>query len=517
MAELTVPQVDFSSLGQLPAIYKQGQADAVRQQTLASLGQGGQADAAALLRSGDLSLAQLGMTMQQREAEAARQAAQDARQASRDKVTDSHWAASHALARRSADRADEGPVEQAGYRAQVAQKYGIDPNTPEGRAFVVSGKLPESLAGGGEIATASQRAQNASAYGIERGTPEFKAYVLTGKLPDSVANGGNPEVGLNPAYGTTADGRVGAVQFSKTGKAVQTQLPDGFSLSKEPIRVDAGTHVNLVDPITRQVVGTLPKNVAAAEAEKEKGSAQGIAEVALPQVLANSEQILKVIDQVDKHPGKQYGLGMWSKAPTIPGTPQADFRAAAAQLKGQTFLQAYQSLKGGGAITDTEGAKGENALARMDQAQSPESYDAALKDFRQVIQGGMDRARAKARGTATPAAPAADTSGAVYDAARAAIDKGAPRDAVIKRLRDNGHDPAKLERRSDIDNGQVMSDADPEPIRAGQQYAQGSPIQMRPNGNGTVSVINIRTGQVLYTGTPSGAANAQASAAGRMR
>lgn len=37
-----------------------------------------------------------------------------------------------------------------------------------------------------------------------------------------------------------------------------------------------------------------------------------------------------------------------------------------------------------------------------------------------------------------------DTSGAVYDSARAAIAKGAPRDAVMKRLRDNGHDPARL-------------------------------------------------------------------------
>jgi hypothetical protein len=107
MAELTVPQVDFSSLGQLPAIYKQGQADAVRQQTLASLGQGGTADAAALLRSGDLSLAQLGMTIQQREAEAKRQASQDARQAARDAVGDKHWAASYELQKQAAARAGE--------------------------------------------------------------------------------------------------------------------------------------------------------------------------------------------------------------------------------------------------------------------------------------------------------------------------------------------------------------------------------------------------------------------------
>lgn len=69
MSELTVPQVDFSSLGQLPAIWKQGQQDAMRQQTLASLGQGGAVDANTLLRSGDLSLAQLGIGLQNRQAD----------------------------------------------------------------------------------------------------------------------------------------------------------------------------------------------------------------------------------------------------------------------------------------------------------------------------------------------------------------------------------------------------------------------------------------------------------------
>lgn len=65
--------------------------------------------------------------------------------------------------------------------------------------------------------------------------------------------------------------------------------------------------------------------------------------------------------------------------------------------------------------------------------------------------------------------------------------------------------------------GQVMSDAMPDPVRAGAQYAQSSPFQMRPIGGGQVQVINIRTGQVVYTGSAAGAANAQASSAGQAR
>lgn len=68
MAELSVPRMDFTSLGQLPQVYRQAQAAELRKRTLANLGQGGQADAATLMQSGDLSLAQIGMNLQQQQA-----------------------------------------------------------------------------------------------------------------------------------------------------------------------------------------------------------------------------------------------------------------------------------------------------------------------------------------------------------------------------------------------------------------------------------------------------------------
>lgn len=115
VAPLQIPQsaqafsggVDFSPLANLGNVYKQAQADAVKQQTLASLGQGGQADAAALLKSGDISLAQLGVALRNRQEDQARQAAQDARQAGRDTVSDQHWAASYKLQEKAVNRADE--------------------------------------------------------------------------------------------------------------------------------------------------------------------------------------------------------------------------------------------------------------------------------------------------------------------------------------------------------------------------------------------------------------------------
>lgn len=357
----TPQSLDFSSLANLGQVYKQAAADTARRETLAQLGQGDKIDPRVLLSSGDMSLANLGVQIQNRQQEQERQARLDERQLSRDAVDDNFRRQSLALQQRAAARADEGPVEKAAARARVASQYGLQP-----------------------------------------GTPEHKAFVLTGKLPD--AEGANA-ASLTPVYGVGPDGKPAMVQPTKSGVAVQTKLPEGFQISRDPIRVDLGTHIQLLDPQTRQPIGVMKKDVAGVEQAKIEGDARGTANVALPQVEASSQQILKTIDDIEKHPGKQYSLGAYSKLPTVPGTSQANFRAAAGQLKGQTFLQAYQTLKGGGAITDVEGAKGENALARLDQAQTTEAYDAALNDFKTVIKAGIERARAKAKGVGAAASP----------------------------------------------------------------------------------------------------------------
>lgn len=286
-----------------------------------------------------------------------------ARQAARDKVTDSHWSSDYALR-----KAAEG---------RTAADY---ENTPDQYA-------PNPRAG-------------------EPGQPKFiDQYEAAKKAAEAAANGGQPEVGLQPAYGVGLDGKPAAIQFSKTGKALQTQLPDGFSLSKEPIKVDLGTHIQLIDPITRAPIGQpIPKNLAGVEVEKAKGEAQGAGIVGLPQALATAQQGIKTIEELKAHPGLDHSVGAWSVVPNIPGTAGADFNAKANQLKGQTFLQAYQTLRGSGAITDIEGKKGEDAIAALDRAQSKAAYVKALNDLKTVIEGGMLRAKAKAAGT-TAAAP----------------------------------------------------------------------------------------------------------------
>lgn len=114
VAPLSIPQlgavsggIDFSPLANLGQVYQKAQEEQARKQTLAQLGQGGTPDAMALLKSGDLSLAQMGIALRNREQDLARQGAQDARQSANDKFNQNLQTQQLGLSKRAADRADE--------------------------------------------------------------------------------------------------------------------------------------------------------------------------------------------------------------------------------------------------------------------------------------------------------------------------------------------------------------------------------------------------------------------------
>lgn len=222
---------------------------------------------------------------------------------------------------------------------------------------------------------------------------------------------GAGEYGLQPIWGRDADGNPVMMQPGKSGEAIRTKLPEGVTLSgKEPVRIDAGTHFVLMDPLTRQVIGQIPKNIEDKEAAEERGKALGQAQVALPGTVAKAEQTMGLIDAMISHPGRETATGMsrWlDPRGYIPGNPARDFVARADQLQGRTFLEAFESLKGGGAITEIEGKKAEQAIARLDRSQSDGEYLAALQELRGIVAAGVARARARAGGSARTAAPPA--------------------------------------------------------------------------------------------------------------
>lgn len=140
------------------------------------------------------------------------------------------------------------------------------------------------------------------------------------------------------------------------------------------------------------------QQAAATAAGTEQGKAAATAQIDLPKVESSAEYMVNLLDELKAHPGKSYAVGASSVAPILPGTPAAGFMSRLEQVKGEQFLQAYQQLKGGGVITEIEGAKAEQAIARMNRAQSEAEFDTAVDDFKAAILRGVQGARAKAGG-----------------------------------------------------------------------------------------------------------------------
>lgn len=204
--------------------------------------------------------------------------------------------------------------------------------------------------------------------------------------------------GKTPIYGVGPDGKPVIMQIGSEGKAIQTQMPEGVQISRDPIKLDAGTHFVIIDPITRQPVATIPKDVAGAASQKAVGEARGQAQVDLPKVESSSQALLDKIGGVANDPNLGNVTGWQANFPTFMPSSH-DTEAKIAQLGGSAFLQAFESLKGGGAITEMEGQKATAAMARLTNLkQSDAGFKQALEDFKSEVVRLQQLARTRAGG-----------------------------------------------------------------------------------------------------------------------
>lgn len=210
---------------------------------------------------------------------------------------------------------------------------------------------------------------------------------------------GAGEYGLNPIWGTGPDGKPAFIQPGKNGAPIMPPLPKGFEISRDPIKVEGPTGTSILDPQTRQVIQFIPKDVQGAAKAKEIGSGQGQATNMLPAVETTVQNAIKTIGELRAHPGLEIGTGLSSKIDPrsfIPGQPGYDFQAKNKQAQGQAFMGAREALKGAGQVTDFEGAKGEQAIANLDTAQSKEQYLSALDNLEKMMKASYDNLRTKA-------------------------------------------------------------------------------------------------------------------------
>jgi len=138
----------------------------------------------------------------------------------------------------------------------------------------------------------------------------------------------------------------------------------------------------------------------AAASGKVVGESQATAEVDMPSAESTTGFTLDSIDKMINHPGMKDAVGVWDNplamGGMIPGTDAAGFNALFDQIKGKTFKEIYEDLKGGGQITEIEGSKGEAAINRLNKSTSEKEFMSAANDFKTEVLDLLAKQRIKA-------------------------------------------------------------------------------------------------------------------------
>jgi len=90
--------------------------------------------------------------------------------------------------------------------------------------------------------------------------------------------------------------------------------------------------------------------------------------VNLPKITSSGDAVIKTVDDVLNHKGFTDVVGVPNILTGIyspPGTNARDAKAKIKELEGKQFLQAFESLKGGGSITEREGAAATAAISAL--------------------------------------------------------------------------------------------------------------------------------------------------------
>lgn len=156
----------------------------------------------------------------------------------------------------------------------------------------------------------------------------------------------------------------------------------------------------------QQYTDFLTQKTTAEELAKKRSDAQNNREtlqLELPGLAADAAEHLRQVDALRNHEGRKGNMWWHSKAgaylpdSSIPGnTAAGDAVARLNQIKGGAFLDAFKALKGGGQITEIEGKKATDAIARMNRATSEAEFNAALDDYSGAIKRGLDKLHASA-------------------------------------------------------------------------------------------------------------------------
>lgn len=235
---------------------------------------------------------------------------------------------------------------------------------------------------------------------------DLKPHIQTQNL------GGTSQIVAVPAFG-------GAPSVLSTSK--MTATPGELLTASTTRRGQDLTNARELQRIEIEKGKNAPEAIALRAKMEEQGKAQAKFEAAAPSAIKSAEDAIANIDamvgkapELDKtgkivkkgtapHPGFSGAVGMGGIetlgipgiAQYTPGSAAASFKARYDQLKGKAFLDAYDTLRGGGAITEIEGAKAEKARMRMDLAQSEDEFITAAREFQSELRDMVRKNKAR--------------------------------------------------------------------------------------------------------------------------
>tara|TARA_S200002703_G_scaffold101507_1_gene87933 strand:+ start:12 stop:1079 length:1068 start_codon:yes stop_codon:yes gene_type:complete len=147
-----------------------------------------------------------------------------------------------------------------------------------------------------------------------------------------------------------------------------------------------------------QILATNPEMAPYVNAEMQRLMPLREETIGKQKDISQKENMLMQIDNLLNDAALDQALGIEG----VFRTPLADLgldpdtkrvRTKVEQLQGGVFLQAFESLKGGGQITELEGKKAEQAMARLNTVQDPEAFREALNELRIITENGIRRLR----------------------------------------------------------------------------------------------------------------------------
>lgn len=206
------------------------------------------------------------------------------------------------------------------------------------------------------------------------------------------------------SFGMDKDPRTSAAislanEISKARDEGNTQRVNDLLMSSKLLEKGQGVDASgKIVPLAGSVEST-QATASAKAAGKETGKVQGAAQANLGTVLDNATLIENQVNKMLNHSGMSKALGLIdSNTPIIKGTDAAAFKEMLDQVDSGAFLDAFEKLRGGGAITEIEGEKATKARTRMSLALNEKEFRDAAKDYLEIVKIGVARAKHKAAG-----------------------------------------------------------------------------------------------------------------------